>query len=433
MRSIKGLSGWVIVTLLSLSPLAIWGTMTPLGARFETLPTTLTSIGQMLGLVGMAMFALTFVLSTRHRILERFFNGMNRVYVAHHMFGAIAFSLILFHPIMLALKYAIVSSTRDAALFLLSTESGILWGTAALLSMMLFLVLTFFISFAYDKWEVTHRFLSISFILASIHTLVIYSDTQISTLLYWYMALFIMVGTIPILYRTVAPKLFVPYVEYIVDEVRHVDGKTVEIFMVPAFKPLSYKAGQFIFIGFKNEAIGSESHPFSIVSAPDEPRLAIAVKTLGDHTGKFKLIEKNMIAKVEGPFGMFTYDTVPGKDQIWIAGGIGITPFIGMAKSVTNPNYHIKIYYCVNEQAEAVFLDEFLAITEKNPNIETMAFCSNDRGHISADALQTMREDIFSKEIFICGPPVMMHALENQLLEKGVARSHIHTEEFTFR
>lgn len=433
MRTIQGLSGWVIMILLSLSPLAIWGTMKPLASRFTDPATILTSVGQMLGLVGMAMFALTFVLSMRHRILERFFNGMNRVYIAHHTFGAIAFSLILFHPIALALKYAIVSSTHSAALFLLSTDPNILWGTAALLSMMLFLILTFFVTFAYNKWEITHRFLAASFILASIHTLVIYSDIQVSPLLYWYMVFLIVIGIVPILYRTVAPKLFVPYVEYIVDEVRQLDEKTVEIFMVPAFKPITYRAGQFIFIGFENEAIGTESHPFSIVSAPSEPRLAIAVKTLGDHTGKLRLITKNMLAKIEGPFGMFTYDTVSGKDQLWIAGGIGITPFIGMAKSVIDPSYRIKIYYCVNEQAEAIFLEEFLSVTGKNPNIETIAFCSNDRGRISADALQKMGEDIFTKEIFICGPPPMMHALQEQLLKKGVAHAHIHTEEFSFR
>ncbi len=433
LRNLKGFSGWVIVTLLSLSPLLIWGTMKPLGVRFESPAATLTSIGQMAGLVGMALFALTFILSTRHKILERFFNGMNGVYVAHHTFGAIAFSLILFHPILLALKYALVSSTHDAALFLLSTNSSILWGTCALLSMMLFLILTFFVSFAYDKWKITHKFLAVSFILASIHTLIIYSDTQVSALLYWYMVLFIVLGMIPILYRTVAPQLFVSYVEYIVDEVRQLDKQTVEIFMVPAFKPLAYKAGQFIFISFENQSIGTESHPFSIVSAPNEPRLAIAVKTLGDHTGKFKLIAKNMVAKIEGPFGMFTYDTVPGKDQLWIAGGIGITPFIGMAKSITDPNYHIKIYYCVNDQAEAIFLDEFLTVATKNHGIETMAFCSNDRGYITASALQAMGEDIFTKEIFICGPPAMMDALKEQLLEKGVAHSHIHTEEFSFR
>lgn len=432
-QKFKGLSGWLIVTALSLSPLLIWTNIKPLSERFISPAIIMTSVGQMLGLVGMAMFALTLVLSTRHRILEGFFNGMNRVYIAHHTFGAIAFSLILFHPILLALKYAFISSTHDAALFLLSTDLNILWGTGALLSMMLFLVLTFFVSFAYDKWKITHKFLAASFILASIHTLVIYSDTQASTLLYWYMVLFIAIGAIPILYRTVAPQLFVSYAEYIIDEVRQLDEKTIEIFMNPVFKPISYKAGQFIFFNLMNETVGKESHPFSIVSSPDESRLTIAIKSLGDHTGRFKLIEKGMIAKIEGPFGMFSYKNTSTKNQIWIAGGIGITPFIGMAKSITDSNYHITIYYCVNNQAEAVFLNDLLEITQKNPNIETMAFCSNERGYISADTLQNMGQDIFLKEFFICGPPIMMQGLKKQLLEKEVDASHIHTEEFTFR
>ena len=433
LRQLKGLSGWGIVTTLSLSPLLIWGAMKPIGMRFENAATILTSIGQILGLVGMAMFALTFVLSTRHPLLERLFNGMNRAYVAHHTFGAIAFSLLLFHPILLALKYVLIASTHNAALFLLSTDPNILWGTFALLSMMLFLVLTFFVSFAYDKWKITHQLLAASFLLASIHTLVIYSDTQVSGLLYWYMATYIAIGILAILYRTVAPRLFVSYTEYIVDEVRHLDEKTVEIYMSPAYKPLTYKAGQFIFISFQNEAVGKEFHPFSIASSSDEKQLVIAVRALGDHTGKFKLLEKGMVAKIEGPFGTFSYDQTSGKDQLWIAGGIGITPFLGMAKSLHDPAYKVRLYYCTKERAEAVFLDELTQVAQRNANFSVVPFCSNEQGFFSADVMQAAGEDIFVKEIFICGPPAMMTNLRQQLLAKGANPAHIHTEEFAFR
>ena len=425
--------GWAIITALSLSPVLIWATIRPLSDRFIAPVTTLTSIGQLLGLVGMTMFALTFVLSTRHPLLERLFNGMNRAYVAHHTFGAIAFSLLLFHPILLALKYAVASSPRDAASFLLSTDPNILWGTFALLSMMLFIILTFFVSFAYDKWKITHQFLAASFLLASIHALVIYSDTQVSKLLYWYIATYIAVGFLAILYRTLAPRLFVSYTEYIVDEVRHLDEKTVEIFMSPAYRPLTYKAGQFIFISFQNEAVGKEFHPFSIASSPDDKQLVIAVRALGDHKGKFKLLEKGMVAKLEGPFGTFSYDQTSGKDQIWIAGGIGITPFLGMAKGLRDPAYKVKLYYCTKERAEAVFLDELTQVAQRNANFSVVSFCSNEQGFFSADVMQAAGEDIFTKEIFICGPPAMMSSLRQQLLAKGADPAHIHTEEFAFR
>ncbi|KKU99657.1 MAG: Membrane flavodoxin oxidoreductase [Candidatus Wolfebacteria bacterium GW2011_GWE1_48_7] len=422
----------MIIVALSLLPLLFWATMKPITLRFETPTYTLTSIGQIFGLIGMALFALTLVLGTRHPILEQFFDGINKAYVAHHRLGAITFSLLLFHPIVIALKIALVASTRDAALFLLSTDPDILWGTAALLSMILFLILTFFISFAYHKWRLTHQFLSVSFVLASIHTLVIYSDTQNSAGLYWLMATFIAIGVVAICYRTLAPKFFVPHIEYIVDEVRTLDKNTVSIYMVPAYRPIAYRPGQFVFISFEDEKVGKESHPFSLISTPDEPRLAIAIKTLGDHTGKFKLIAKNTVAQIEGPFGTFLYDHFAGKNQIWIAGGIGITPFIGMAKSVTDSSYHITIYYCVTNKAEAVFLDELLTIEQGNPSIRIVPYCSSTQGHISAATLQ-MDEDIHSKEILICGPQPMMHSLTRQLIEKGTKKSHIHTEEFGFR
>ena len=423
---------WIAIAALALSPLIFWVAIKSLSDRFASPATTLTSIGQMFGLVGMTLFALTLVLSTRHPLLDRWFGGINRAYTAHHTFGAIAFSLLLFHPLALALKYALFS-TSAAARFLLSTDTEILFGIIALLSLMLFLVLTFFISFAYDKWKLTHKFLAASFLFAALHTLLIESDTTEWNVLYVYMAAYIAIGVVAICYRTLFSNFLVHRTEYIVDEVQELGNRTVCITMLPAFKPLTHKAGQFIFVSFQNDVVGKEWHPFSIASAPHEPRITIIVKTLGDHTGKLKLLPQGTVAQVEGPFGSFSYDHGKEKNQLWIAGGVGITPFLSMAKDLRDPAYTVKLYYCTKEKGEATLLDELMRIAEQNPSFSVVPFCSSERGHISADALQTMDTDLFSKDIFICGPPPMMTSLKQQLIKKGVRSSHIHTEEFTFR
>ncbi len=102
MSRIKNNLGWVIFLALSLIPIVFWYLLKPINARFISLTTSLTSLGQITALVGMTMFSLTLILSARLKFLENYFGGLNRVYVTHHIFGSIAFILLLFHPLILA-------------------------------------------------------------------------------------------------------------------------------------------------------------------------------------------------------------------------------------------------------------------------------------------------------------------------------------------
>src|SRR5258708_19421764 len=138
--------GWVTSIVLSISPILIWILMAPLSMRFTNIYQSLTSLGQILGLIGAVMFSLNFVLSMRLKIFEDFFGGMNKVYVAHHILGGVAFLLLLFHPLALPLRFA-PYSLREIAVYLLpGTDWSINFGIAALLLMMSLLIFTFFVN-----------------------------------------------------------------------------------------------------------------------------------------------------------------------------------------------------------------------------------------------------------------------------------------------
>jgi len=97
---------------------------------------------------------------------------------------------------------------------------------------------------------------------------------------------------------------------------------------------LQFNPGQFVFISFNQESL-SESHPFPISSGPDENLLRITIKNLGDYTKTLtEKLQKGTIAKIEGPYGVFSYKNTPNENQIWIAGGIGITPFVSFIKDM---------------------------------------------------------------------------------------------------
>jgi predicted ferric reductase len=60
--------------------------------------------------------------------------------------------------------------------------------------------------------------------------------------------------------------------------------------------------------------------------------LSIGVKALGDCTRKIQSIEPGVMARVHGAFGNFLAER-PASPQLWIAGGIGITPFLGQLRA----------------------------------------------------------------------------------------------------
>jgi hypothetical protein len=130
----------------------------------------LTSIGQLTALVGMIVFAWSLILSTRIKLFEDYFKGMNGVYIAHHLLGGISFILLMIHPISLALTYLPISY-RATALFLLPHEDWTVnLGIASLLCMMALLILTYYVEIPYHFWKFTHKFLGLAFFIGGLHS-----------------------------------------------------------------------------------------------------------------------------------------------------------------------------------------------------------------------------------------------------------------------
>jgi predicted ferric reductase len=207
----------------------------------------------------------------------------------------------------------------------------------------------------------------------------------------------------------------------------------VEVVMEPKGKRFEYFPGQFIFVSFGTKELRGEKHPFTISSAPHESDLRITVKALGDYTQKMQGLSVGTRAFLEGPFGSFSYLRGNNKKQIWIAGGIGITPFLNMSRDIVKrrpEGYEIDLYYSVALENEIVFVDELSALHEKYSGMRFIPFVTKDRGYLTADGIEKESEGIFGKDMYVCGPPKMMGSLIEQFKKKGVPNRNIHAEEF---
>jgi len=430
-RQFKNKIGPKIFYLLSFLPVIFWLFAKPLSERFFGLTGWLTSFGQLSGLIGLAMISSSIILITRLKFFEDYFGGLDKVYRFHHFFNSLGFILILFHPLVLAFKY-LIFSIQSAARFLLPSSY---WpqnaGIVASAGFMLFLVLSiFFEKNDYQLRKLSHKFLGFVYLFALIHSFFIASDISSNFFLMLYMLFLAVLAIGTFLYRAVLAKWLVKKYKYIVDSVRLLPGRVVEIQMLPTGEVLNYAPGQFIFIAFNQAGLEKETHPFSLASSGRDKKLIITVKALGDYTAKLVNLKPGALAEIEGPFGRFSEFGPENHNQIWIAGGIGVAPFLGMARAISD-DVKVDFYYCAQSPEETPFVDELAQMSAAKNNFRFIPYFSCQQAcRLNAEIIQTMSKGLVGKKIFLCGPPAMMASLRSQLVNLKVSPLSINSEEF---
>lgn len=418
------------VVILCLLPIVRRFFLLPLNTRFFDLNSVMTSLGQIAGLSGMTLFSLNLILASRLKFLDGFFYGLNRVYTYHRAVGAIAFSLLLFHPLFLVFKY-LGLSLRSAALFLLpfTGNPAVTYGIIALLSLIILIVITFYAKIKYNYWKISHKFMTLVFIFALLHVIFISSDISRDLILRAYIIVLGLVGLAVASNRAWLYNIFHNDFIYKIINLNWFNKNVVEIELEPINRTMPFQSGQFAFLRFKGASLSAESHPFSMSAAPSGRNLKFVIKSLGDYTDRLASLRAGDSGLIHGPFGKFSFKNISGRKQIWLAGGIGITPFLSMAGDLAD-DYKVDLYYCTKDRAEAVLIEELEKTAAANSNFRLIPWFSAERGRISGEKIAELSQGLNDKEILLCGPLVFMKSLREQLMKLGVAKDKIHWEKF---
>src|SRR3989339_30441 len=431
---IKKNIGWILIMVLVLIPVLRWFFIVPLNSRFADIGAIATSLGQITGLLGMILFALSLITGSKFKFIDKIFFGLPDALNIHSKIGAIGFCLILFHPLLLVVEYLQFSLNSAVIFFIPRGFDAIGFGIYALALMILLIILTLYIKLKYQIWLFSHRFLILAFIFAVLHSFMIESDISRDLFLRYYMLGFSFFALALSLYNLLADKIFFQGLEYYVSKVNKLTENITQIELSPKSNALKFMPGQFVFVRFLSKGISSESHPFTVSSISQKENLELNIKSLGDYSSKIKDLKVGEKAFIKGPFGKFSYTEFKDKNQIWIAGGIGITPFLSMARSLRlgNVNQKADLYYCVKNKSEAILLDELLEIEKNNKSFRLMPWFSEEKGQITADKIVELSNGFVNKEILLCGPTSFMIKLKSQLLKLGVNNINIHWEKFSF-
>lgn len=188
MKYLKENLGFMLVLVLAIIPIGVWFFMLPLSDRFSSFGQTLRSLGQVTGLLGMALLSLNFVLAGRFKFLNALFRNPGGVYAKHHIVGALSFCLLLFHPIFLAVQYLMLSIGLSFNFIFSFGNWALIFGKMALVFMIILMFITFYLRLRYSLfWKSTHKYLSLVLFLGGVHMLLISSDVSSNLVLRYYM------------------------------------------------------------------------------------------------------------------------------------------------------------------------------------------------------------------------------------------------------
>ena len=208
-----------------------------------------------------------------------------------------------------------------------------------------------------------------------------------------------------------------------IKSIKHI---THDVLQIVTKKPQQYSftPGQATEIAINKEGWRNEKRPFTFTCLPRRDYLEFSIKTYPSHKGvtnELLQLKKNDELILHSVFGAIAYKS----EGIFIAGGAGVTPFICILRDLQSKNKigNNKLIFANKTQGDIILAEEFKTLLGKN----FINILSDEKvdgyahGQITEDFLKDYVKDS-PKNIYVCGPPPMMDAVEKFL-------SNLHVDE----
>ncbi|HUU72436.1 MAG TPA: ferric reductase-like transmembrane domain-containing protein, partial [Burkholderiales bacterium] len=295
----------------------------------------------------------------------------------------------------------------------------------------------------YEVWRASHILGALVIAIAGAHHVFSVGSYSRDNLLsaFWWALLLMALGALCYTY------LLKPWLlargAYRVESVRELGERIWEVVMQPARgRAITFDAGQFAWVNFRDPAIPLLDNPFSISSSPAElPQVRFLIKERGDTTARLGELLPGAIVYLDAPHGNFTLAGRHGEAIYLIAGGIGIAPVIGILRDLAakQDKRPISLIYGARNPRQLTYADE---IRQLQNVLDLKVLFSVDEpppdwsGGVGEVDAPTIRRHLPAKAnqciCLACGPTPMMLAIEQHLLAAGVPPPNIVYERFEY-
>jgi predicted ferric reductase len=400
-----------------------------------------TEFSVALGYSGLAMMGLQFGLTARFRYVTEPW-GEDVIYHFHRQISLIAVGLVITHPLILvAVKPELLapSNMLEAPL----TAHFALLSIFSVIALVVTALWRAALKIEYETWHLIHVVLAVVAVTAGVVHMVGSGFYLVDP---WKRALWIgltifWIGLL--LYVRIVKPLFMLRRPYRVTEVRKERGDTSTLVMQPVGHPgFRFSPGQFGWLTLWGSPFKITAHPFSFSSsaAAANGRVEMTIRNLGDFTSEIHKVPVGQRVYLDGPYGAFTIGK-PADMHVLTAGGIGVTPMMSMIRTLADrgDKRPVILLYGVQDWDSITFREELEALKARlNLTIvyvlaKPPAGWTGEQGFINAEMFKRhLLPPYADHEYFICGPNVMMDAIEKALGEMNVPMSKYHSERYSF-
>lgn len=403
------------------------------------------------GVLAVGVMAVALVLAARPMLLEPVLGGLDKMYRLHKWLGITSLVMAVLHWVATQSPGWLVGlgwlqraqrerpPPPDGALLLwLQSQRGLAeeLGEIAFYAAVVLIALALFKRFPYRFFFSTHRLLALAFLVLVFHSLVLMPAAYWGEWLGPVMALLMAGGSaaaIVLLFRRAGHRRQAyGTVEQIT---RHDTMQVLEVRLQLKSRWVGHAAGQFVFVRFDGDA---EPHPFTLSSAwTGDGSLLLLIKGLGDYTSALPArLHRGDLVRVEGPYGQFNFRKNarrPSSGQIWIGGGIGITPFIARMKHLAlHPETGVVDLFHPVGHLDADAAGK-LALDAQAAGVQLHVTRDDRDGLLTGARLRAAVPDWIGRDVWFCGPPGLGTALRRDLLTQGLPAAAFHQELFSFR
>ena len=207
---------------------------------------------------------------------------------------------------------------------------------------------------------------------------------------------------------------------------------------------MRFASGQFVWLNLGHSPFSLTEHPFSISSAPvDRRRISFTIKESGDFTRHVGSIAIGTRAYLDGPYGNFTLAGREARGVVFIAGGVGFAPVMSILRQLKAERYPhpLRLIYGNRIETQILYREEIDALAHELDFTvhyvlsEPPSGWAGMVGELTPDIVHKCLPETDSDDwlYFVCGPLPMMDSVERALLDRGISRARIVSEQFKYR